>query len=473
MSGTGLKDKIYNKLPVLLQDAACSWYGLQVRKQRFNTSFRTKLTELLKSEWYSASEIEAYQNEKIRQLIAYVYVNVPYYSEIMHALKLRPDDITCKEDLKKLPLLTKEDVRQNKDKLLSGSADLKKLSFSHTSGTTGKSLQFYVSKEQIPFQWAIWWRHRERFGVNPGMLHANFTGKIAIDPLQKKPPYWRWNLPMHQAILTMHHIQKDKIASIIDFLNKHEFVYYSGYPSIIGSLCEMGLELGINLVHKPAFIFPGAENTLVSQRHVIEKFTDAVITDQYGFSEGCGNASQCKEFNYHEDFEFGVMECVDEELLPGGRKRGKIVCTGFASPEFPFIRYAVGDSGVWEHPDKQCPCGRHSAVITEIEGRIDDYVVTPDGRKVMRFDYLFKDTLNVKECQIVQYEKNAIVIRLVRRNEYSARDEQFIRGEVEKWISKDLQVNFDYVNEIEREKNGKFRAVKSFLDKNKEKPGNT
>lgn len=454
---------IYQKLPIFLQNIACSYYGMKQSNLRFNSLFHQKFEELMLSEKWSKAEIEAYQNEKLNELIKSSYESVPYYRDLMKQLKLTPKDIRSRKDLYKLPILTKEDVRNNFNKLISEKINKKDLIFSHTSGTTGKSLHFYVNKTQIAFRWAIFWRHRKRFGAKFNDWHVNFSGKLAVPPKQNKPPYWRWCIPFHQVVINMQHITPKKIRYIVDFLNKHDFKYWTGYPSIIHAFVLNAKEAGLVLNRKPKLIFTGAENLLDDQRKDIGEYTGSILTDSYGFSEGCGNASQCTEFVYHEDFELGIMECVDAYLDKNGRKKGKIICTGFASPGFPLIRYDVGDMGVWENPKKKCKCGRKSKVIVRIEGRIDDYVITPEGGRIMRFDYIFKDTINVKEAQIIQEKLGEIKIRIVKRDEYSTKDENYIKQEIKKWISPKIKIIFKYTKQIERESNGKFKAVKSLL----------
>jgi phenylacetate-CoA ligase len=460
MSESILVEQVYPRLPVFLQNAACWYYGTREARVRFGSEFEQRLRELLDSEKWSSSEIEEYQKEKLRQLIRHTYENVPYYRERWKALKLSPADIRSREDLPKLPVLTKEDVRQNFSRLVSEKASKHDLVFRHTSGTTGKALHFYVTNPAVAFQWAVWWRHRMRFGVQPGAWHANFTGKRVVPLDQRTPPFWRWNKPLHQALLTMHHLTPDKIASVIGFLNSQPFEFYSGYPSIIHMLAVHASAAGLTLKSPPHAVFTGAENMLDFQRRDIQKFTGAILTDQYGCSEGCGNASQCPEFVYHEDSEFGIMEGV--ELQPGNRARS-ILCTGFACDAFPFIRYEVGDTGVWDEGGKRCSCGRESRALLRIEGRKDDYIITPEGARIMRFDYVFKDVMKVKEVQIVQEELGEITIRAVRREGYGTKDEAEIGREIARWISPTLKVRFEYVAKIEREANGKFRAVLSRL----------
>jgi len=454
-----LTEQVYPRLPILLQNAACWYYGKKEARTRFGATFDQRLRELMDSDHWSASEIEAYQNEKLRHLVRHAYENVPYYRERWKSLKLSPDDIRCREDLPKLPVLTKEDVRHNFDRLISQKVNRRDLVFRHTSGTTGKALHFCVTKAAIAFQWAVWWRHRLRFGVEPGTLHANFTGKRVVPLVQRTPPYWRWNRPLHQALLTMHHLTPEKIPSVVEFLNSQPFEFYSGYPSIIHMLAVHASEAGLALHSSPRAVFTGAENMLDFQRRDIQKFTGAVLTDQYGCSEGCGNASHCSQFIYHEDFEFGVIEGRE---LPGSPALS-LLCTGFANDAFPLIRYEVGDTGVWQDMRQHCSCGRSSRSLLRIEGRQDDYVVTPEGTRIMRFDYVFKDAMNVKEVQIVQEQLGEITVRLARRPGYCAADEAEIHREIQRWISPRLAVRFEYVQELERQPNGKFRAVLSRL----------
>jgi phenylacetate-CoA ligase len=149
------------------------------------------------------------------------------------------------------------------------------------------------------------------------------------------------------------------------------------------------------------------------------------------------------------------------ERTPGDPAK-TIVCTGFACDAFPFIRYELGDTAIWQD-GTACACGRHSKILLRVEGRCDDYVVTPEGARIGRLDYLFKDALNVKEAQIIQERLGEIMIRIVCRSGYSTKDERQIRRDIESWLSPRLAVRFEYVQEIERERNGKFRAVLSRL----------
>ena len=365
----GIADVLYANSPVLLQNLACHWYGHKEAKIRLGRAFECYLCELQESAKWSRTEIQAYQDEKLRDLLLYAYNNVPYYRDSMRQLKLIPSDFRETADLQKLPVLTKEDVRMNHGRLLSTAPSRKHLIFRHTSGTTGKSLEFYVDRSASAMQWAIWWRHRMRFGLKPGTWHVNFTGKPVVPQTQSRPPYWRWNRPMHQALINMQQLTPAKIAPIVDFLNRESFEFYSGYPSIIHAFVTAAKQAGLKLHRPPRIITTGAENILPNQREDIEDFTGATLTDQWGLSEACANASQCRRFLYHEDFELGIIERV-KTVTVDGTAEGQLVCTGYVTLDFPLIRYETGDVGTWTAQDMECECGLQSPTLGALLGAL-------------------------------------------------------------------------------------------------------
>ena len=459
MRGLGL----YSHLPGSLQHAACSLYGLRERQVRLGATFSAHYARLLGTESASAVEIAAYQDEQVARLVEHAYGTVPYYRDLMDGYGLRPSDIRTVADLSKMPILRKEDVVANWDALRSTDFAQRRLRTGQTSGTTGTSLRFLTTSDAVAFQWAVWWRHRARFGVVPGMWHVNFTIRPVVPASQSGPPYWRWNIPMRQALVNTQRITPDRVGALARFIDAHDFRFFVGYPSTIFSFAELLDVQGTVLENGPDYVFLGAEGTQEYQRETIERVTGARVSDQYGFAEGCGNASRCEQDLYHCDWEFGVLECMDGETLPDGSVRGRILATGFANHAFPFIRYEVGDSAVWAPQEFRCACGRASRVLKRIEGRNEDFVITPEGTRVMRFGHLFKDTPGIKEAQVVQRELGAVVVVFVARPTFSRHDEEKVLQQIREWVSPTLRVDFERVDEIPRSGSGKFRPVVSLL----------
>lgn len=98
---------------------------------------------LQKSEWWTIERLQEYQILQLEQLLCHAYKNIPYYNKIFKEAQLRPHDIQNLRDLRKLPYLTKDIFRFHSKEMIANNFNLDKLPQSHTSGTTGKPLQFY------------------------------------------------------------------------------------------------------------------------------------------------------------------------------------------------------------------------------------------------------------------------------------------------------------------------------------------
>ena len=462
MDPTSRSAAFYYRLPAFAQNLAIAAAGIPKRRTRFGSEFDRRLEFLRDSATWDRVRINTYQDQQTAAIVERAYRETEYYRRIMDERGLRPSDIQGVADLPKLPLLTKGDIRENFEQLITAPAKRRRLLEVYTSGSTGAPLRILTDPEAIAFKWAVWWRHREWFGMGRGDLHANVMTKPLVSPRATRPPYWRWNRLENQAIIPMQQVVPGKVAAIAGFLEQHPFRFFSGYPSILHSLAVIALDLGLALDNGPAVIFTGAEAVLEQQRVDLHQFTGATVVEMYGFNEGAGNASSCAEGNLHEDFEFGHLECVDPVVDPSTENLSAgVVATGFSSTGFPIIRYDVGDIGNWRPDGFRCPCGRESRVLASIGGRWEDYIVTPDGHQARRLGELFKEMPNLKQFQMVQSSPEAVTLRLAVRDAYSQSDEDQLRRRVATWISDSLRVEFAYVDAIEPGPNGKYQRIVS------------
>src|SRR6202008_3961893 len=106
---------------------------------------------------------------------------------------------------------------------------------------------------------------------------------------------------------------------------------------------------------------------------------------------------------------------------------GAAIGTGLRNYAMPFIRYSTGDA--IECSEGECECGRPFGLVRSIEGRMEDYIVTPNGSRVGRLDHLLKGAEGVAEAQIVQDDPAVVRIRVVRGKGYSVETEHSIRRE--------------------------------------------
>lgn len=455
-------EKLYPHLPPLLQNVACSAYGVRERRVRVGREFRHRYHALVDSDFKDKVAIAEFQDANLARLVEHAFNHSRYYRRVMDSAGIRPQDVRSRADLVKLPILSKEFVRRHHDDIEVAATEVGSQTREvMTSGSTGTPLSFPVTYHAIATQWAVWWRHRQRFGVRPSDPHVNFTGKPIVPASQTRPPYWRYNWPMSQLVLGMQHIAEAKAPSIAAAIDRWAGTYWSGYPSVIAEFCALLQDLGIQLKHRPKAVFLGAEGANGRQIDLIREVTGATVTDQYGFSEGAGNASRCPEGNYHEDWEFGLLECGDPMVLADGSIRGRVIGTGFWNTAFPFIRYEVGDFATWAPRGYQCACGRQSRVILSIEGRLEDYVLTPDGRRITRLDYLFKGAEWAREAQVIQTGEREVLVRAIPSMEPTLADVERLERRFAEYVSSEMRVKLECQETIPRTEAGKFRAVVS------------
>jgi phenylacetate-CoA ligase len=131
----------------------------------------------------------------------------------------------------------------------------------------------------------------------------------------------------------------------------------------------------------------------------------------------------------------------------------------------PFIRYDIGDIATIK--SGTCSCGRQSPLVAAIDGRIEGYILTPDGRRLGRLDVLFKDTENIREIQLIQKQIESVTLKIAKRPEYTSKDETTLLKNFRKYLGDIITINMEYVDVIPRESNGKFRQVVSSVFKDK------
>ncbi len=451
--------RIYAALPIWAQNAACSAAGLRMRRERHGRAFREARAFLEESQWWPRERLLAYQDEHLARVIRHAYQTVPYYREVMDARGLKPQDIRTVADLPKLPLLDKQTIRRRSRDLLSAGWPRRRRRYGHTGGTTGTALELVFDVETQAWQWAVWWRHRGRFGARLEDPFIVFGGKSVVPLVQMTPPIWRTNRPMRQTYVSIHHMTRANMPALVEYLQTRRVGYYSGYPSGLYLLAAHLLATGERLAFPPPLTFTGSETLLPHQRRALTEALQTTVSDQYGATEQCANISECEHHRYHVDMEFGVVELLPIEGAPSGERR--IVCTGLHNPAMPLVRYDIGDVATID--EEPCPCGRQSPCVKAIDGRIESYIVTPDGRRLGRLDFLFKHSHRIEEAQLVQDEPDRVRVRIVRGAGFGREDEESLRADLRAYLGEVIRIGLEYVEEIERAPNGKFRQIISHI----------
>lgn len=416
-----------------------------------------------------ADRLRKYQEKRLRSIVRHAYNHVPFYHEKFRKCGIKPEDIKSLEDLAKIPVVRKEEFRQQPyNRLVSKNISLDKLRKLKTSGSTGRPLEVYISSYEDDWRKAIYMRAniycgqkpRDKWVVIAGPLHRGDTTKIQ----QMLGVYSREVISIFERPAVQMQLIKKLRPDILD-----------GYSSALYLLAKEFEKVGRDGVN-PRIVFGNADVIDDFRRSLIEKTFDAPFYDQYGCVEFNRTAWQCTEkIGYHMDVDSVLTQFVDEdgEEVSSG-ERGSIVQTSLFNYAMPFIRYEVGDVGI--PSEEKCPCGVVFPLMKEIEGRKDSFVVLPDGQVLSPRNFtvamgMFSRYPLIEQFRIVQRKADLIEVYL-KMGKFGV-DSDVVRNElvshfVEVLGLKNAGVSFDvrFVDEIPLSKSGKLMAVVSELYSN-------
>jgi len=458
-------EKIYFISPIALQDFLVSLYGYKLYLERYVGNHARSLSKLLETQWVKKVAVDKQANKDFLRIFQHAFRNVPYYRGLCEKGIVSLDAINSIEDIAQLPVLSKEQVRENADALLADGYDGKKVVSINTSGTTGKTLKIFVDHDSRRYGYAFFSRLKRWAGIDCKRPNVTFAGRTFIHPETDRPPFWRRNLKMNNWLFSSYHLSPGNLASYVDKLQDISPHFIDSYPSSIYTLASYMLKNNVTVV-RPKAIITSSETLLDYQRQVIETAFHCPVFDQYGCAEQVVFISQCEHGSYHIHPEFGYVEFLRQDgsqADPG--EEARLICTGFTNRAMPLIRYDIGDTAVFAK-EQSCACGRNFPVVEKIIGRTDDILVLRDGRRVGRLDPVFKGLVSIKEAQIVQTDLDTIVLKIVPGANYNRQEADVVVGELKKRLGNQVAIEVQVVQEIPRTSSGKFRAVITMVRKN-------
>jgi phenylacetate-CoA ligase len=455
-----LYDVIYPMLPIAAQNVLCTAAGYARYRARFNRHFNRTLSEWGRSQHWPLERLLDYQRKRLNELVRRARLHVPYYRDLPEPSNTEDPRRAIQETLALIPPLEKAEYGDQPRSFLARDIPNHRLIRGQTSGTTGTSLPLWCTPETLAEEFATVWRMRQGCGVtNPAAPNLTFNGNITVPFKQSQPPYWRDSAYDHRTLFSVYHMTPANLRTYADAVHSHPARYVEGYPSAIHLLARSLLETDRPLpAGRIAAVFTSSESLLAFQRETIEKAFGAPVRDRYGVSEKVVSMTECAESRLHVDLEFCIVE-VETASETEDSETGPLLVTGLSSYATPMFRYRIGDVGTRsKHP---CSCGRAGDVFLAVDGRIEDYVLTPDGRLVGRLDHIFKEQYDVAEAQIVQPDEKSIDVFIVPRATYSSTSNRRLMRKIRERLGDQIEIKIQIRDSIPREANGKFRAVKS------------
>jgi phenylacetate-CoA ligase len=426
-------------------------------KVKFGAKFEEHLADLQRTQWYGGTLLRELQDEKIRRVLWHARKFVPFYQKRLQELKVPSNHVLGRTDLYRLPILEKEMVRSDPSQFRSCLYKDDSAEVISTSGTTGKALQIAVASDYFKLEKAFLWLQRIDCGVRPGDRTAYFSGFPVVPTRQKRPPFWVYDAAENRMLFSVEHMGKNNLAAYAKEIERFNPLLIVGYTNTIAVLAAYLCTAKIKTV-RPRGIFTSSGTLLPEQRSIMEEAFGCKVMDLYGQAEYCGMMIQCEAGSYHVKEEYGVMEIIDRwgSPTPPG-EIGEIICTGLNNLAMPFIRYRTGDMAVPKAGS--CSCGRGGALVERIVGRLDDVVVTPDGRLICDvMDFAFY-VPNIQEAQVIQETTHIIRVRIVPSEKFTAENQARLLLNLRKSLGSEMQINLELVDQIPRLPNGKFRFV--------------
>jgi phenylacetate-CoA ligase len=412
------------------------------------------------SQWWPIERLIDYQSNRIRYLITTAYNEVSFYKEIYEKKGISPKNIKNVNDLYKLPIVTKEQLKSAYPSGCTRKARWPVREY-FTSGSSGNPFAVQVDSISMSQARALM------------LLRANYGGWKFGDPILQT------GMSLNRGIVkkvkdiffgvyyvSAFDLSDDNLDRYLYLILNKKIKFLMGYPGSIYALSMYAEKQKTSLTLEG--IITWGDNLYNHFRKKIESQFSCKVTDSYGCGEGIQVAAQCPDGHggYHIFMPHVIVEVVDDYGAPVKRgEMGNLLLTRLTPGAMPLIRYKVGDVGRLSK-ESACACGRGYEILEKIEGRDSDFIYTPNGNKLIVhfFTGIFEYYPDIKEFCVVQNELDKINIEIVPEKKFNKSNLKLIENEIKDKGDESLRINFEIVDKIEH-KHGKRKFVKSTINR--------
>ena len=454
--------KIYTHSPVWAQElmiAAREFLRVSLRERR---QFERVLHEISGLQWFDHQKLCELQRLRVVAVVQHAARNVPYYRESFQRHGIRAEDIKSIEDLQSIPFLTKADILRNPRVFVADNISGPRIRI-QSSGSTGTPLTLVQSLDAINRENAFIRRLLSWTGFNRGDRCAWLRGDMIVPIDQKVPPFWRMNRANNMLMMSSYHLSEDNAEYYIAALESFDPMLIQSYPTSVAFLASYLESRGRNYGGRNLrAVVTSSETLRVDQKITIEQWLGCQVFDYYGGVERVAQIGTCEKGNLHIIADYGYVE-----LLPADGGTMEIVGTGFNNWLMPLLRYRTNDKVVKESNVGACACGRSFPMVKQVEGRLDDYILTADGRKITRLGHVFAGISNIAEAQIVQERIGEVCIFVVPLGHFGEAEKAKLRNKAAQRLGEDMRIAIQIAPQIERGRTGKLQLVVRRLETSK------
>lgn len=415
---------------------------------------------LEESQHWPRPRLEELRDAKLRRIVAHAHKEIPYYRRLMDDKGIQPHDITGVRDLHKLPILTKDLLREHKDQLRALDFNTKDLEFGVTGGTTGNPMRVARDRSGSVWQRAAYWRGFSWGGLRMGEPWVQVFGG-AMGLTQRTPRERAKNWFSGKLFLPAFELSSQNVSTYVEAIRESGARFLIGYASSCYLLARYLERQGGTLALEA--VFPTAELLPDTWSDTIARVFGAKVLPYYGCGEVQSIAYSCPEATrqlYHTSDEHVVIEVEQRDGETSLAGEGAFLLTDLDNMAMPLIRYRNGDAGVIA--PSGCACGRTLGCITRLDGRVNDVLITTTKNAISGSigAHAFRLIGHVEHFQVIQRRPGQITIRIVRMPGYDARiEEPKMRAIFLHHLGADADIEIEYVSSIPRTEAGKARVV--------------
>jgi len=366
---------------------------------------------------------EEYQILKLKETLQYAYDNTIYYRKLFDELDCSVKDINEMKDLKLLPFIDKNIVRENFYDIMSINFSKKNFFYVTTGGSTGEPMKFYQSNNIWKKELAFINYYFSRFGYDTSNLKASFRGGDFNELEENK--FWKYNPINNEIHFSPFHINKKNIPYYVKQLNKKKPLFFHSYPSAILSLIENMQELSLSIEYDLNTIFLISENINPDEINIIADFFNCNVSSFYGHAERLILALSEDRFipNYKIQKRYGAFELIDnnKNVIIENDVVGEVVGTSFDNFAMPLIRYKTNDFTSYSNID--------NSLINLIEGRWNkEYLYGKDNTQITLTALNMHSNIlnNIINFQFYQEKIGFVEVLIVPKETYSNKDKNLI-----------------------------------------------
>lgn len=417
---------------------------------------------LNRSQSWKKEKLEEYQINNLRNLLRYSCRNVPYYHRLFKKIGLDIQKVKKISDLEKIPLLTKDLIKENVNDFIAKNVDLKSMHKVSTSGTTGMPLRLYETNSSYKLYSAILRRIKSNLGIKVCEKQVHVYAETFLEnPSNHKKLFIEDSL-IRTLYLSSFRLTRGNVKVYLNKILKFKPVYGHGNPSTVSFLAHASKELNMPIQLK--YFISASEKLLPTQRKTINNNLNCETYDFYSSAEHVASACECEEHKgLHVQMEQGILEITDQngKQLHSGKK-GYIVATGLHRYGMPLIRYVMGDEG--SISEEKCPCGRETPLLKEVTGRTTENLHY--NRRTINAATLSLAFLNMKgiiESQLIQPNQKTLIVKTVRNENTRQHNTTQLIKNLQILTGKNIRIKIQNVKKIPKTKRGKYQFIKSSL----------